>query len=253
MNATTVGTLAQAAIAASVADGAVAAAISSAMSDVDKFWLLFGVCLVLIMQAGFMLLEVGCVREKNTKNILMKNLLDPCIGAVCWWTVGYGFAFGNTNKDDTSSAFIGRGQWFTSIDETNAGAANMWTTDGNNMTWWLFQWAFCATAGTIVSGSVAERMQFAGYITYTAVLTALVYPVVVHWAWSGNGWASKIQVGDDVIAVIDFAGSGVVHMVGGIAGLVGAYMLGPRIGWTKEKGIDGQNAVYTCLGTFMLW
>jgi len=205
------------------------------------------------MQAGFALLEAGSVRAKNTKNILMKNLLDPCIGAVCWWTVGYGFAFGDTNKDDTSSRFIGRGQWFTSIDETNAGAANMWTTEGNMYTWWLFQWAFCATAGTIVSGSVAERMQFAGYITYTAVLTALVYPVVVHWAWSGNGWASKIQVGDDVIAVIDFAGSGVVHMVGGIAGLVGAYMLGPRIGWTKEKGIDGQNAVYTCLGTFLLW
>ena len=98
-NATTINTLAQAAIANSVSDGAIAAAISNAMGDVDKFWLLFGVCLVLIMQAGFMLLEVGCVREKNTKNILMKNLLDPCIGAVCWWTVGYGFAFGNTNKD----------------------------------------------------------------------------------------------------------------------------------------------------------
>lgn len=167
---------------------------------------------------------------KNTKNILIKNIGDASLGALCWWVLGYGVAFG-----DDKGRFIGtngyalKGSIFESDDGT--------LTDGLAYASWLFQWAFAATAATIVSGAVAERVSFNAYVIYSIVLTSFIYPVVVHWGWAG-GWASA-WVDSDLLfdcGVIDFAGSGVVHMTGGIAALCAAIVVGPRIGRFNENG-----------------
>ena len=139
----------------------------------DCFWLFFGGCLVFFMQAGFALLEAGSIRSKNVKNILIKNCLDACIGAILWWACGYSFAFGV--EGDSPNKFIGGKDFFSALDKPDS------TT---YYAFWFFQWAFAATAATIVSGAVAERCALSGYAAYTFFLTAFVYPVVVHWTWS---------------------------------------------------------------------
>lgn len=225
--------------------------LDSLQSDVDIFWLLFGAILVFFMQTGFAMLEVGSVSIKNTKNILIKNIGDASLGAICWWLLGYGVAFG-----DSSGRFIGtssfalKGSGFESDDGT--------LTNGNAYASWLFQWAFAATAATVVSGAVAERVAFNAYVIYSIVLTSFIYPVVVHWGWAG-GWASAWA--DDTLlfdcGVIDFAGSGVVHMTGGVAALCAAIVVGPRIGRFNENGtantLPQQSAVLQSLGTLILW
>ena len=209
----------------------------------DCFWLFFGGCLVFFMQAGFALLEAGSIRAKNVKNILIKNCLDACIGAILWWACGYSFAFGV--EGDSPNKFIGGKDFFSALDKPDS------TT---YYAFWFFQWAFAATAATIVSGAVAERCALSGYAAYTFFLTAFVYPVVVHWTWSSEGWLTDGDIGP---GFLDFAGSGVVHMTGGGAALVGAYFLGPRIGKFGADGkpvdIPGHSAVLQCLGTFILW
>ncbi|CAD7698915.1 unnamed protein product [Ostreobium quekettii] len=235
-------------------------------TDLDILWLLFGAYLVFFMQCGFALLEAGSVRAKNTKNILLKNVLDTSLGSLVWWAWGFPFAYGENG--DHPNEFIGGTNLFMSNsndvsprdDEVGFNNANRY------FAFWLFTWAFATTATTIVSGAVAERCQFRAYVIYTIVLTGFVYPIVVHWAWSTEGWLSPFRVnGDgekdivfsDTVGLIDFAGSGVVHMTGGAAALMAATVLGARYGRFsaegKPIGLPGQSVALATLGVFILW
>ena len=204
-------------------------------------WVLIASALIYFMQAGFALCEAGLTRAKNTGNILMKNMMDFCIGTPCYWLVGFGLMFGST------APIIGR------LDPLIRG-----TYDATNsvvpqtMPLWcyvIFQTVFCATAATIVSGSMAERTNFKAYCVYSAIISLLVYPIGGHWAW-GGGWLSTL-------GFHDFAGSAVVHNVGGVIACLGAAMLGPRIGKYdkngKAKAIPGHNLTAAALGVCILW
>lgn len=224
--------------------------ISLLYGRLDILWLLFGAYLVFFMQCGFALLEAGSVRAKNTKNILLKNVLDACLGAIIWWFMGFPIALG-----DSTGKFAGGKDFFMKDLTANVNGSSKYFAV------WMFQWAFAATAATIVSGAVAERCKFVAYLVYTTCLTAFIYPVVVHWAWSTEGWLSA-WTGDDAPylkanGLIDFAGSGVVHMTGGAAALVGAVFLGPRTGRFTPTGavvdMPGHSTVLAALGTFILW
>lgn len=214
--------------------------IADLVTAVDTSWLLMTAFLVFWMQAGFAMVEGGFTRSKNTGNILMKNLLDACVGGLLFWATGYAIAFGLSG--DTSNGFVGDGNFFL----------NNFEGYGS----WMFQFAFAATAATIVSGAMAERTKFSAYLIYTAFISGLIYPFVVHWAWDVNGWLTAFK--DDPFMAngyIDFAGSGVVHMVGGTAGLVGAIVVGPRIGRFGPSGraIPGHSLALGTLGVFILW
>lgn len=220
-------------------------------NDMDTMWLMFGAILVFFMQTGFAMLEVGSVSVKNTKNILIKNIGDASIGAVCWWLVGYGVAFGETAGGLIGTdGFALKGSQFEADDGT--------LTNGKAYAFWLFQWAFAATAATIVSGAVAERVSFTAYIVYSIALTSFIYPVVAHWGWAG-GWASAFVEKDLLFGcgVIDFAGSGVVHMTGGLAALCAAFVVGPRTGRFNDDGtvnpLPQQSSVLQTLGTLIIW
>ena len=177
-------------------------------------WVLVATALIYFMQAGFALCEAGLTRAKNTGNILMKNLMDFCIGTPCYWLVGFGIMFGST------APLVGR------LDPMIRGIYTAeQTVVPQTMPLWcyvIFQTVFCATAATIVSGSMAERTNFKAYCLYSAAISLLVYPIGGHWAW-GGGWLSGL-------GFHDFAGSAVVHNVGGVIACLGAWMLGPRIG-----------------------
>jgi len=175
-------------------------------TDLDFLWVLICGAMVFLMQAGFTVLEAGSVKASSLQNILFKNLMDACCGAVLFWLVGYAVAYGPNGGTFSGIGYVG----LKGVEDSEFNA-------------FFFQWAFAATAATIVSGSVAERCTHTAYFTYTALLTAWVYPVVAHWVWSDDGFLAAL-------GVIDFAGSGVVHMVGGCSGLMGAIFLGPRIG-----------------------
>ena len=224
--------------------------IQSLKDDLDTFWLMFGAILVFFMQTGFSMLEVGSVSKKNTKNILIKNIGDAVIGAICWWLLGFGFAFG-----ETSGGFIGTDEFLLKGDSFKSEDGTL--TNGKQYAFWFFQYAFAATASTIVSGAVAERVSLNAYIIYTIALTAFIYPVVVHWGWA-SGWASSfIENRLFGCGLLDFAGSGVVHMTGGIAALCASYVVGPRIGRFNQDGtansLPQQSPVYQTLGTLILW
>jgi Amt family ammonium transporter len=189
------------------------------------------------------MLCAGTVRMKNAKNIMLKNVLDACVGALGFWAVGYGVAYGS----NPGNWFCGNAFFFLQSHDTRDSYHSF-----------FFQFAFAATAATIVSGSVAERCQMGAYAGYSLVLTTWVYPVVAHWIWSSDGWLSAFT--DDPmggIGVVDFAGCGVVHMVGGAAALAGAWVLGPRIGRFGPNGdvqpMPGHNSSLVVLGTFILW
>ena len=172
--------------------------------------MLISAFLVFFMQAGFAMLCAGSVRSKNVMNILIKNVLDACVGCMAFYFFGWGVAYG-VDDDGKASEFIGAGSFFLAKNKENGGFAD-WKG-------FIFQWAFAAAAATITSGAMAERTQFAAYLGYSFLLTAFVYPVGVHWVWDGNGWLSAW--GDEnKQAVIDFAGSGVVHMTGGVLSLI---------------------------------
>ena len=204
-------------------------------TSVDVLWTLWGAAMVFFMQAGFSLCEAGLTRAKNTGNILMKNLMDFCIGAPIYWLVGFGIMFGG------SGALIGgfdpliRGDY-------DFGSLPVWC-------YVIFQTVFCATSATIVSGSMAERTNFKAYCVYSALISLIVYPISGHWIW-GGGWLADL-------GFHDFAGSTAVHMVGGIAAAVGAAVLGPRIGKYgkdgKPRAIPGHNLTALSLGVFILW
>jgi len=213
-------------------------------SDVDMMWVLLAGFLVFFMQGGFTMLEAGMVKHTNVQNILFKNIMDACIGAISFFLFGYCLAYGD---DSASNGFIGVNDVALSSGDYNG---------------FFFQWAFAATAATIVSGSVAERCRLDAYFVYTLALTTWVYPVVVHWMWSSTGWLSPFNESPAVKGgVIDFAGSGVVHMVGGWSGLFGAYFLGPRdqrFAEDKSKVLDrqfklGHNVAMQAMGTMILW
>jgi len=215
--------------------------VAELLSALDTTWLLVAGFLVFFMQAGFAMLTGGFVRSKNTANILMKNMIDACVGGIMFWAIGYGIAYG---ASDQATGLFGWGDFFFNTYEGFAG--------------WFFQFAFAATAATIVAGCLAERLKFSAYLVYTVVISGFIYPVVVHWAWDVNGWMSAFNE-DPFLAsgYIDFAGSGVVHMVGGWAGVVGAALLGARLGkygpGKQVNAIPGHNISIATLGMFILW
>jgi len=222
-------------------------------TQADTFWLMVCGFMVFFMQCGFALLEAGTVRAKNTKNILLKNMLDACVGAVIWFSIGYMIAY------DTGTGFIGA----TAISGLapsfflNGYAGGAEDTTGYAMSGWFFQYVFAAAAATIVSGAMAERTALSGYIVYTCIITAFIYPVVVHWGWSSDGWISAFAPNSFLGGVQDFAGSGIVHMTGGIAALVGAGVVGPRTGRYDEKKqplpMPGHSTTLQVQGTLILW
>ena len=235
---------------------AIQAAVLGGSADIDVHWILYCGTLVFLMQTGFAMLCAGSIRAKNAQNILLKNLLDACVGALWFWATGYAFAYGQSGSDGDQEAdggdknwFIGNNYFFLSKGYEGAGGYHNW----------FFQFAFAATAATIVSGAVAERCSMAAYAAYSAFLTGFVYPVVVHWVWSGPGWLSACKGRNKAallnVGVVDFAGCGVVHMVGGAAAGVGAYVLGPRKGRYGPGGgpIKGHSMPLVVLGTFLLW
>lgn len=209
-------------------------------SSVNTIWVLLGAALVFFMQAGFAMVETGFTRAKNSGNIIMKNLMDFCIGTPAFWIVGFGIMFG------TGNGFFGK----------IAGMASE-TSYGNSMLpsgvpFWaflIFQTVFCATSATIVSGAMAERTKFSSYCVYSLLISLVVYPISGHWIW-GGGWLAQM-------GFHDFAGSCAVHMVGGVAAFIGASILGPRIGKYDQNGksraIPGHNLTIGALGVFILW
>ncbi len=201
---------------------------------VNILWTLVATALIFFMQAGFAMVETGFTRAKNAGNIIMKNLMDFAGGTLVFWFIGFGIMFAG------SSAMIGGLDIFT-------GAA--YEAGGYDYTTLMFQTVFCATAATIVSGAMAERTKFKSYLVYSIAISAFVYPVSGHWIW-GGGWLSEL-------GFHDFAGSTTVHMVGGVAALVGATILGPRIGKYgsngKSKAIPGHSLTLGALGVFILW
>lgn len=207
-------------------------------SSVNTIWVLLGAALVFFMQAGFSLCEAGFTRAKNTGNILMKNLMDFSIGTPAFWLVGFGIMFGK------GSALIGSFDPLIRGDYSHAlpSGVPLWAFA-------IFQTVFCATASTIVSGAMAERTKFSAYCIYSAAISLLIYPISGHWIW-GGGWLSQL-------GFHDFAGSTAVHMVGGVCALVGAKILGPRIGKYDKDGkphaILGHNITFAALGVFILW
>ena len=207
-------------------------------SGLNTIWVLVGAALVFFMQAGFSMCEAGFTRAKNTGNILMKNLMDFCIGTPCFWLIGFGIMFGS------GSSVIG---WLDpgivkDYSHILPSGVPLWAFA-------IFQTVFCATSATIVSGAMAERTKFSAYCIYSACISLLIYPISGHWIW-GGGWLSQL-------GFHDFAGSTAVHMVGGVCALIGAKMLGPRIGkYSKDgkpKAILGHNLTFAALGVFILW
>ena len=207
--------------------------------EIYGIWFLAGAALVFWMQAGFAMVETGFARAKNAGNILMKNLMDFCIGTVMFILLGYGFMFG----ENALGGFLG----IPTLEIFSGYGAFDWST-------FVFNLVFCATTATIVSGAMAERTRFISYCVYSGIISAVIYPIEAHWTW-GGGWLSQI-------GFHDFAGSNCIHMVGGICALIGAAMLGPRIGkFTKDKdgkiikvnAFPGHNIPLGALGVFILW
>lgn len=219
-----------------------AAAVAGVQTNLNYVWTLVAAALVFFMQAGFAMVESGFTRAKSACNIMMKNLLDFSMGSIAFWAIGFGIMFGTTKTG-----------WFGTTDFFLSG----WTgADGDPwvLAFWMFQCVFAATAATIVSGAVAERTKFTGYLVYSFVVCAFIYPVFGSWAWgsllNGNGWLEGK-------GFIDFAGSTVVHSIGGWCALAGAIVLGPRKGKYGPKGevraIPGHNIPMAAIGVFILW
>lgn len=207
------------------------------LSEVFGIWFLIGAALVFFMQAGFAMVEAGFTRAKNAGNIIMKNLMDFCLGTVAFLILGYSFLCG----PDSGGGLIG---WL------NFGSGPLFDFTNTNWSLFVFNLVFCATAATIVSGAMAERTKFVSYCIYSFVISLIVYPIEAHWVWGPDGWLSAI-------GFHDFAGSAVIHYVGGLTALIGAKILGPRIGkFNKDgspNGIPGHNLTIGALGCFILW
>lgn len=222
---------------------------SAPQAVVDNLWLVIAGALVFLMQAGFAFVEAGLTRAKNLANIMAKNLADMAIGVTMFFVVGYTIAYGSGGSDWLG----GFGDLFfqESADPEVLFDLGAGLTPATNF---FFQVVFAATAVTIASGAMAERTKFTTYLVFAAVMTAIIYPVVVHWTW-GGGLIAQMSIGDAYYS--DFAGSTIVHLTGGVAALVGAYLIGPRIGKYGEDGkpraIPGHNVGYAVIGVFILW
>ncbi|HEV2810398.1 MAG TPA: ammonium transporter [Acidimicrobiales bacterium] len=218
--------------------GAQEVSAADVQTNLDNVFVLLSAVLVIFMQAGFALVESGLTRAKSVANIMMKNVMDFCAGALAFFAVGYAIAFGGNGND-----FFGSGGWFLGDGAFQYGTLTVPVT-------FIFQVAFAATAATIVSGAMAERTKFKSYFLYSIVISGLIYPVVVHWNW-GGGWLAQLAT-----PFHDFAGSTMVHMTGGVAALMGAAILGPRIGRYAADGtpraIPGHSIPFAVLGTFIL-
>ena len=220
--------------------------LSDPNTAVNFAWVLIAAALVFFMQAGFALVETGMCRAKNAVNILTKNFMDFSIGGLAFWAFGFAVMFGGSKAASGLSLgnrFFGFSGFFLS------GAAY----DVRTAELWIFQMVFVATAATIVSGSMAGRTKIVSYLAYSFIISSVIYPIYGHWIW-GGGWLSRLPFG---AGAVDFAGSGVVHTVGGLMALTGAVVLGPRTGKYDENGIPqkmpGHNVTYVILGTLILF
>ncbi|KAF5827023.1 ammonium transporter family-domain-containing protein [Dunaliella salina] len=256
-------------------------------ASTNVFFLVYGGTIVFLMQLGFAMLTSGFVRTKNINNILLKNLMDASVASICWYVLGYGFAYGVS--DHRTNAFIGNHDFaLTHTVQENWALAHPEDDPGHesgNLADYFFQWAFVATTATIVSGGVAERITFVGYMSYVVWMVAWVYPVVVHAVWATAGWLHAFVPDDTRVEVyvgskddgeytfadawgkgaailntgtMDYAGSGAVHLTGGLAALIGAWLLGPRVGRFKEDGslneeMNSSSNVLVVFGTLILW
>jgi ammonium transporter, Amt family len=213
-----------------------ASSVMDIAMSIDTLWVLIASALVFFMQAGFALVEAGFTRQKNTVNIMTKNIIDFALGSLLFWFIGFGLMFGSD-----LAGFIGVPDFFFQ---------KGWEGGVPSLAFLIFQTVFAATAATIVSGAMAERTEFKAYFFYSIAITAFIYPVSGHWVW-GGGWLSQLST-----PFHDFAGSTVVHSVGAWVALMGAIALGPRIGkynGKKVNAIPGQNMTYGALGVFILW
>jgi Amt family ammonium transporter len=217
---------------ASLASAQEGPTLEQTAAAIDAIWVVLAGILVMFMQPGFALVEAGFTRAKNAGNIIMKNFMDFSVGALIYWAVGFGLAYGGTSI----GGFFATGDFFMG--------------DSTRSVEWFFQVVFAATAATIVSGAMAERTKFSAYLIYTPFITGIIYPVITHWVWSGEGFLTDL-------GYYDFAGSGVVHLTGGVAALAGVLVLGPRIGKYDENGkplpIPGHSLILGALGVFILW
>ena len=220
------------------------ASSADAIKPINVVWTLIAAFLVFFMQAGFALVEIGFTRAKNAANIIMKNLMDFSVGSISFFILGFGLMFG-----ESISGFMGGSNFFLNTAAPGS-SEGLWP-----YTFWLFQAVFAATAATIVSGAMAERTKFSSYLFYSVFITAFIYPISGHWMWGSlfggeGGWL-------EALGFYDFAGSTVVHSVGGWAALMGALFLGPRIGKYgpdgQPKAIPGHNIPLASLGVFILW
>ena len=211
-----------------IQDAAAVESLAGAIKDdMGMLWMLLSGILVFFMQAGFTLVESGMTRSKNAVNIAMKNLLDIAVGSLTYWFVGYSLMYGDTSNG-----------WFFWSGIMQGEGADL-----------FFQTMFAATAATIVSGAIAGRTKYSTYVIFSIVMTAIIYPIAGGWQWQGSGWLTEL-------GFIDFAGSSIVHAVGGFAALVAAYLVGPRIGKFvdgKVMPIPGHNQISATLGVFILW
>jgi len=217
----------------------------------DTLWVLITAFLVFFMNAGFALLETGLCQAKNAVNILAKNFIVFAVSSIAFWVIGFGLMFGD------GTGFLGLGGWFLTGADNSPATGNSYSGVFSALSWtgvplaakFFFQLVFAGTAATIVSGAVAERIKFFSFVVFSFILVALIYPIVGHWAW-GGGWLSRL-------GFVDFAGSTVVHTVGGWAALLGAIILGPRAGKYRNDGkikpIPGHNMSLATLGTLILW
>jgi ammonium transporter, Amt family len=227
---------------------AAAAAPSFKTSEIDFIWLLVAAFLVFFMQAGFALVETGFTRAKNAGNIIMKNLMDFSLGSIAFFIFGWALMYGTSQF-----GLFGWSEWLLSSASPVMPDAVKGAIDNGGIykyAEWMFQAVFAATAATIVSGGMAERTKFSTYLIFSVLITGLIYPISGHWIWSGDGWLAKA-------GFHDFAGSTVVHSVGGWAAMMGALILGPRVGKYGSDGspraIPGHNIPLAALGVFILW
>lgn len=235
-----------------VAGGAFAQgeAVTALTVGVDTLWVLVAAALVFFMQAGFALVEAGLQSAKNVVNILMKNYMDFIIASLAFWAVGFGFMFGDGNS------ILGLSGWFLGGADASPATGDAYSGIFSSLNWtgvplsakFFFQLVFAGTAATIVSGAIGGRVKFPAYLIFSAVMTALIYPILGHWVW-GGGWLAQL-------GFLDFAGSTVVHAVGGFAALGAVLVLGPRIGryaGGKANALPGHNMTFAALGVFILW
>jgi len=231
--------------------------IERAKVAMDTVWVIVAAALVMFMQAGFALVETGFTQAKNACNIIMKNLMDFSVGSIAYWAVGFGIMFAAGNS------FMGTTGWFLAGADNSPATGDAYVGVYNALNWawvpleckYFFQLVFCATAATIVSGAMAGRTKFVGYLAYSVLISAFIYPVVGHWVW-GGGWLAES-------GMWDFAGSTVVHSVGGWLALAGAIVLGPRIGKYRlnssndrkkiVRAMPGHSIPLAALGVFILW